>query len=347
MAKKIRVGVIGTGGISRAQAKVLVEIEGVEIVAGADVNEEALKEFAEKFDCPQTFTDYNEMLKLDELDAVTVCTPNSLHKAPVIAALQAGKDVMVEKPMAMNAVEGQEMVDAAEAAGKTLCIGFQWRLGPQSQALKKFAREDRFGKVMYVRVEAMRRKGVPSWGVFTSKELNGGGPLIDIGVHAIEVGHYLMGEPKPVSASAQTWTYLGDKPVDIPGSFGAWNPEGYNVEDLAVGQIRFDNGAIMAVECSFIAHIEKDVFNVTLMGEKGGARMLPPVVYTDESGAMVNVELQGFPEYPSMQRKMQDWVAYLRGERETECPASAGLAVQKMLDALYRSAEEGREVAID
>jgi len=348
MSKKMRVGVIGTGVISRAQAKILVEIEDVEIVAGADVSEEALKKFTEEFDCPHTFSDYNEMLKLDELDAVTVCTPNFLHKVPTIAALQAGKDVMVEKPMALNAVEAQEMIDAAEAAGKTLCIGFQWRLGPQSQALKKFARAGQFGKVMFARVEAMRRKGVPSWGTFTNKELNGGGPLIDMGVHAIEVGHYLMGEPKPIAASAQTWTYLGDKPVEVPGTFGVWDHENYTIEDLAVGQIRFDNGAIMAVECSFVAHIEKEsIFNVMLMGEKGGARLLPPAVFADQAGSMVNIEPQSIPNYHAMKPKMENWIAYLRGEIETECPASAGLMVQKMLDALYRSAEEGREVAID
>jgi predicted dehydrogenase len=347
MPQQIRIGVIGTGGISRSQCKYLSQIDEVEVVAGADISEEALSSFAEQFECEHTFEDYHDLVQLDELDAVTVCTPNFLHAEPTIAALKAGKHVMVEKPMAMNADEARAMVDAAEAAGVTLTIGFQWRLGPQAQAIKQYSAEGHLGQVMYARVQTLRRRGIPSWGVFGRKDLQGGGPLIDIGVHLMETAHYLMGEPRPVSASANTWTYLGDREPTTPGKWGKWDHTTYTVEDLAVGMIRFDNGAMMAVESSFAAHIEKDCFDVTLMGDRGGARLMNGELFTDMAGRMVNISPQNLEDYHAMEAKIENWVGVLRGETENECPAESGLTVQKMLDALYRSAEEGKEVEID
>ncbi len=347
MAKSIRVGVVGTGGIASFQAKFLSAIEDVEIVAGCDVREDALQEFAEKFELDKTFTDFNEMVKMEDLDAVTVCTPNFLHKEPTVAALRAGKHVLVEKPMAMNAQEAQEMVDAAVASDATLTMGFQWRLGPAPQALKRFIDAGQIGNVLFSRVQAMRRRGIPSWGVFGQKELQGGGPLIDIGVHLIETAHFLMGEPKPVAASAQMFTYLGDKPNDVECPWGTWDWKTYTVEDLAVGFVRFENGAVMSVESSFVAHIKQDVYNVQIMGEKGGCIVDPPTIFKDEAGTMVNVEPGYMGKWNTMERKIGDWIAFLRGEGETQCPAVSGLNVQKILDGLYASAEAGKEVPID
>lgn len=347
MSKELRVGIIGTGGIARSQARNLVAIDGVSVVAGADVREDALKEFAETFGCEHTFTDYTELVKLEDLDAVSVCTPNYLHAEPTIAALKAGKHVMVEKPMAMNAVEAQAMVDAAEEAGVTLTIGFQIRLGPQAQTLKRYCEDGCLGDILYARVQAMRRRGIPSWGVFGRKELQGGGPLIDIGVHYIETAHYLMGEPKPVSATAGMWTYMGDKKPVATGKWGPWDYETYTVEDLATGMIRFENGAVMSIESSFAAHIENDLSDVTLMGSKGGARMSNGALFTDLAGRMMNVTPQYMGDWNTMERKINNWVAVLRGEMENICPAESGLVVQKILDGLYRSAETGGEVPID
>jgi len=347
MSGLIRVGVIGTGGIARRQARTLAKMEDVEIVAACDINEEALADFAEKFEVPHTFKDFNELVKMEELDAVTVCTPNFMHRDPTVAALKAGKDVLVEKPMAMNAAEAQQMVDAARETGRKLVMGFQWRLNPNSQAIKRFVDDGQLGKVLYGRVQALRRRGIPSWGVFGRKELQGGGPLIDIGVHLIETAHYLMGEPRPVAASCKTFTYMGNKPPTATGPWGEWDWKTYTVEDLAVGLIRFENGAVMTVESSFAAHIEHDLFNVTLMGEKGGCTVNPPRLFKDESGVMVNVEPAYVGKWEGMDRKLEDWIGFIRGERQTQCPAESGLMVQKMLDALYKSAEEGREVTIE
>jgi predicted dehydrogenase len=347
MAAAIRVGVVGTGGIARSQAKALLKLEHVSIVAGCDVREDALKDFAEEFEVQHTFADFNELAALDGMDAVTVCTPNFMHKDPTIAALAAGKHVLVEKPMAMNAQEAQAMVDAANASEATLTMGFQWRLGPAPQTLKRFIDAGQIGNALFARVQALRRKGIPSWGVFGQKHLQGGGPLIDIGVHLIEAAHYLMGEPRPVAASAQMFTYLGNKPPTTDTTWGDWDWETYTVEDLAVGLVRFENGAVMSVESSFVAHVKENHFGIQIMGDKGGCTVSPPVLFTDQAGTMVNVEPVVIGKWDTMERKIAEWIAFLRGEAETQCPAESGLMVQKILDGLYKSAEDGREIAIE
>ena len=343
---KLKIGYIGTGGISYAQVKHLLDRrKDVQIVAGCDVNAENVKKFAETYNVPHTYTDYNEMLKHEELDAVSICTPNFMHKDPAIAALKAGKHVLVEKPMAMTADDAKAMVAAEKKSKATLTMGFQVRLSAEAQILKRFANEGQFGDILFARVQAMRRRGVPNWGVFGRKELQGGGPLIDIGVHLIEAAHFLMGEPKPVAASARMFTYMGDKPSDVDTAWSHWDYKTYTVEDLAVGFVRFDNGAAMAIESSFIVHA-KDVSNVQIMGTKGGCLLQPPTVFKDEAGTMVNIEPGYVPRYDSMAKKMDDWIARIRGERETQCPSKAGLMVQQILQGLYDSAAAGKEVVI-
>jgi len=248
--------------------------------------------------------------------------------------------------MAMNAAEAQAMVDAARQSSRKLVIAFQYRLSPQAQALKRFVDRGEIGKPLFVRVQALRRRGIPNWGVFGRKELQGGGPLIDIGVHIMEVAHYLIGKPAAVSASACMFTYFGDRPSDVLSQWPGWDYKTYTVEDLAVGFIRFENGACMSVESSFVAHIEQDVLNMQVMGEKGGFTYSPTKVFKDEAGLMVNVEPAFVGNWSAFDRKMEHWVACLRGEAQTECPGEDGLAVQKMLDGLYASAERGGEVKI-
>lgn len=347
MADQIRVGFIGTGGIAGRHAQSLLEIDDVVIVAGADISDEALEKFAADTGATETYKDYEQMLEEADINAVSVCTPNYLHHEPTIKALQAGCDVMVEKPMAMNSKEAQEMVDVAEEAGRKLTIGFQWRLSPEAQALRQYLEAGEIGQPLFARVQALRRRGIPNWGVFGQKELQGGGPLIDIGVHIMEMAHYLMGRPRPVTASANTWTYLGDKPSEVRSQWEGWDHETYTVEDLATGFIRFENGACMSVESSFAAHIEDNLMNVQIMGEKGGCTTNPPRIFKDEAGLMVNVEPAYVGNHSGFDLKIENWVANMRGEEESLCPAIDGLMVQKMLDGLYESAEKGHEVEID
>jgi predicted dehydrogenase len=343
--KKLRVGFIGTGGIGRHHMKYLAGYPDVEVVAGADTSEAALKAERKDHGLARTYTSYQKMLKEEKLDAVSVCTPNGLHAKPSIAALRAGCHVLVEKPLAMNAREGQAMVAAARKARRKLVIGFLWRYHPKAQFLREAVAKGLFGKILYMRCSALRRRGIPNWGVFGRKDLQGGGPLIDIGVHIMEMAHYVMGEPKPVAASGHAFRYIGDKKCSVTCPWENWDHKTYTVEDLAVGQIRFANGAVMQVEASFAAHV-KDTWNFSFMGEKGGADFDNLSIHTDEDGYMVDKTPAWLPNYDYFERKMRAFVETALYNKPTESPAEAGLVIQKIIDGIYKSADTGKEVPI-
>ncbi len=346
MSKTVKVGFIGAGGIARYQMSMLKKIEGVEIVAAADVNKAGLESAAKEHQIEKTMTDWRELLKMKDLDAVSVCTPNKLHWEPTVRALATGKHVIVEKPMAMNAVEAGKMCAAAKKAKKVLQIAFQWRFTPVAQMIRKQVQSGALGNILYVRVQALRRRGIPNWGVFGRKALQGGGPMIDIGVHLMEMAHYVIGGPKPVSASGACYTYHGNKKSNTICQWPNWDHKTYTVEDLAVGFLKFETGASMVVESSFVAHIEKDVFGIQVMGTKGGATSEPARVFTDQNGYMMNMEPSYMGQQDGFDYKMRHFIACVRGETKCEAPGEDGWMVQKMLDGIYKSSEIGKEVKI-
>ena len=346
--KKLRVGIIGAGGIAGTHADNYKKMEDVEVVAASDVMEASLKKFSEKYGVTKTFSDWKSMLSEVKLDAVSVCTPNGLHMAATVDALNAGCNVLVEKPLAMNAVEGQKMLDAAKKNKKLLVIGFQYRYDVRSRILRKAVEDGFFGKIMFVKVQALRRRGIPNWGVFGRKELQGGGPLIDIGVHALEMAHYVMGSPEPQTASGNVWTYMGNKQPDMNWCWWPnWDYKTYTVEDFAVGSIRMKNGAIVHIESAFAAHIEKDIFSFTITGEKGGANWDPLGLFYDQAGMMLNSTPHYIPKEEPFFLKMHNFVDAVLYDKPTMAPAEHGLMVQKMLDGIYASAAAGKEVKID
>jgi predicted dehydrogenase len=348
--KKLRVALIGAGGISDLHLRTLQSFPDVEVVAAVDLRQERLAQVREKHGVAGLYTDWKKMLKEVKPDAADVCTPNGAHAPATIDALNAGAHVMTEKPMAMTPKECERMIAAAEKNGRKLAVGFQYRFHPSTKFLAQAREEGEFGKVMFVKCQALRRRGIPNWGVFGQKKLQGGGPMIDIGVHVIEMAHYVMGSPRPVAASGNTWTYMGNKPSKINSAWPNWDYKTYTVEDLAIGQIRFENGAILQIEASFVAHIEKDVWNFTLMGEKGGCTWDPPAVFTDRAGHMTNYSptFTGEGSFDALfVAKLRNWVDACLYGKPLEAPGEAGLAVQKILDGVYRSAEAGKEVRID
>ena len=377
-SRKLRLAFIGAGGIAGAHLKALSKFDDVEVVALADVVKDTLKQRSEEYGIPSDalFTDYQEMLKQVQPDAVSICTPNGLHAENAIAASQAGAHVLVEKPMAMNAKQCQEMIAAADKAGKKLVIGFQYRHDAKTDFLVRQRDSGLLGELLYGRVQALRRRGIPNWGVFGRKELQGGGPLIDIGVHVLEMCHYTMGSPKPVAAVGMTSTYLGNKPSNkIASRWAGWNHKTYTVEDLAVGHIRFDNGAVIHIEASFAAHHEHSgKMDFQVMGTKGGAIWESSQVFTDHNGYMTNIEpawlptsggfggspnFFGDPEgmvgavlHPLIQIRQladlenRDFVDHVLHDKPTKNPAEAGLMVQQMLDAIYQSADNGGKEAV-
>lgn len=343
----LNLGIIGSGGIGRYYINMFKKIPEGRVVAASDVSEKALEEVAKLDADIERFTDYREMLrKRTDLGAAAVCTPNKLHLQPTLDALARGLNVIVEKPMAMNAEDAGTMCRAAKKARRLLMIGFQWRFHPTTQMIRKAVASGEFGKILYVRCQALRRRGIPSWGVFGQKHIQGGGPMIDIGVHNLEMAHYMIGRPRPLSAWGACYTYLGNKKPAAMASWGDWDYKTYTVEDLAVGMLRFDTGATLVIESSFAAHIEKDVWNVTLMGEKGGATFDPPMIFRDEMGYMFNLVPAFTGNRDAFDRKLRHFVnCVLKGEK-CDAPGEDGWVVQKMLDAVYRSAEKGQVVSI-
>jgi predicted dehydrogenase len=348
--KKLRMAIVGCGGISETHIKALQSFPDVELVAAVDLKPERLKLVDEKYGIKAHFTDWKEMLKAIKPDAVNICTPNGVHSQPAIDASEAGCHVIVEKPMAMNPEECQRMIDAAKKANRKLVAGFQYRYHPNTEYLVRAREDGRFGKIMFMKCQALRRRGIPNWGVFGQKKLQGGGPMIDIGVHVIEMAHYLMGSPKPVAAVGNTWTYMGDKPSEVVSQWPNWDYKTYTVEDLAIGQIRFDTGAILQIEASFAAHIKEDVWNFTMIGDKGGCQWDPPTIFTDRAGTMTNESaayVGGKTDFPYLfAQKLRNFVDGCLKDTPLKAPGEAGMAVQKILDGVYRAAEAGKEVEI-
>lgn len=348
--KKFRIAMIGCGGISGTHMGALAKMPDVEVVAGVDIVPARLKAFGEKWGVTRLYKDWNKMLKEVKPDGVNICTPNGVHAAPTIDALNAGAHVMCEKPMAMNPGECAKMIAAARKARKKLAVGFQYRYHPNTRFLTRARDDGQFGDILFMKCQALRRRGIPNWGVFGQKKLQGGGPMIDIGVHVLEMAHYFMGSPKPVAATGNTWTYMGNKPSKVVCAWPNWDYKTYTVEDLAIGHIRFENGAILQIEASFVAHIEKDLWNLSFMGTKGGGQWDPPMTFTDRGNTMINSSpayVGDQTSFPAMfLLKLRNWVDGCTKNTPIEAPGEAGLAVQKMLDGVYRAAAAGKEVLI-
>ncbi len=351
MTKPIGIAIIGSGAIAQGvhlPAYQKLQDEGkAKIVAVCDANEETAKAAQAKFGVPHVFTDYAEMLALDAVDAVDVCTPNFLHVQPVLDSFAAGKHVICEKPIALNAVEGQAMVDAGRAAGRQFMIALNNRFGGAPQAVKRFIDDGKLGGVYYARAQALRRRGVPSWGVFTQKDKQGGGPLIDIGVHILDMTLWLMGHPRPVSATGQTYQKFGRK-AGVFNPWGAWDPEKFTVEDFAAGFVRFENGATLTLESSFIANGE-DAYQTTLYGDEGGVFLdlnTPgnTKFFREESGSLTDTQFVSVPTVGSHEAEIRGFVQALLDGTEVPVTGEQGLMVTRILDALYASSETGQPV---
>ena len=355
---KVAIGIIGFGGIATAaHAPGYRKLpDQCEIVAIADIDPARLKVAqSDPWNIPQVFADYKEMLALPEIDAVSVCTPNFVHMQPTIDAFAAGKHVLCEKPMAMNSTEGKAMITASEKAGKKLQIGYNMRFGSAPQSIRRAVDNGVLGGVYHARAQALRRRGVPGWGVFTQKDKQGGGPLIDIGVHITDLTLWLMGHPKPVAASGQTFTKFGTK-EGVLGQMGQWDPKIYSVEDFATALIRFDNGATMTLESSFIANLGDPTFSTHLFGDAGGvlldANANKAQIFREEFGTLTDSAPGWLPRVDSSHS--EEIKAFVRAIRDDLTIAQVGAAdgpqglmVTQIMDAIYASSDLGREVLID
>jgi len=361
MAKKIRAAVIGVG-IGKYHIEGYQEHPKAEVVAVADLRKEAAEEAADTYGIPQVYTDYRKMLQEADVDCVSVCVPNKFHAPITIDCLKAGAHVLCEKPLARTAREGQKMVDAAKKAKRTLMVQFNNRFRPESQLLKQYIDDGVLGDIYFARCGWIRRNGIPGWGSwFTTKEIAGGGPLIDLAVHMLDLTLWFMGNPEPAMVMASTYSVFGPKMEGL-GPWGTPNPKGtFDVEDMAVAMIKFDNGATISLEASWASRCKREWVYSTLMGTGAGASLERVFevdgeddtavdtleIYAQRYGEPVNEQLL-FPADAAMGRHtaVQHFVDCLLKGTTPLSPGEDGLRIMKILDAAYKSASSGKAVAI-
>lgn len=354
MNEKIKLGVVGTGNIFKdSHLSAWMEHPEIEVVAVCDTNYERAMQIGEQMGVSRVFTNYKELLQLEEIDMVDICTPNLYHSEIAIASLNAGKHVFCEKPDAVSPFEAQKMADSASANGKLLMVMRNNRFAPASQFLKRFADEGHMGDIYTGRCGWVRRRGIPGkGGWFTTKELSGGGPLIDLGVHIIDLAMWIMGNPKPVAVSGATYTKFANNEISdsIHSSFGEKKADGiFDVEDLAIGFIRFENGATLQIEFSWASNIGEEMSFVELRGTKAGASLKKGElqIFSEVAGQLTDTT----PIIKNRQVKqhtenIKHFVDCLQGRAEPTILPEHGVDMIKILSAIYESAEAGREIRL-
>ena len=334
----MKVGIVGTG-IGRIHAGGYKKCEDVEIKTICDVDSERAEKFAAEFDVKNICNDYKELMADDEIDAVSICTPNALHAPIAMAAFEAGKHVICEKPISTNAADARKMVETAKKSGKIFMMGFNNRFRGDTQLLKKCIENGDLGEIYYAKTGWLRRKGIPGMGGwFTTKAMSGGGPLIDLGVHVLDLALWLMGNPKPVYVMGSSYAKFGPEIAKKNGGT-------YDVEDLATGMVKLENGATVFVEASWASHVECERIYTQLIGTKGGAEVDPLRIYTDINGSTANVDLT----YPNVSGHEMEIVHFVECVREGKTPIATGehgLHIQLILDAIYESTVTGKGVEI-
>ncbi len=349
---KVKIGIIGLGAIGSVHADAYHASSECEITAICDILEDRLAVIGDKYNVQKRFKNYRDLLKTD-IDAVSVCVGNALHREFAVAALKAGKHVLLEKPMAMNAGEAAAIIKAEKAAKKVLQIGMVNRQSQEVQVAKDYVRKGLLGNIYHMRTVLIRRRGIPGLGGwFTTKSASGGGPLIDIGVHWFDVSMYVSGLWKPTSVSAMNYAKFG---LDMRSyryvSMWAGPPKFdgvFDVEDYSTGLVRFGNKASMVFEIAWAANTEGGQY-IEILGDKGGVRMFngkPMTIFTENNNHIADITPQIDDTANRFHREIKAFIKACRGECPPAATAEEGLTVMKLIDAVYASGKAGREVAI-
>ncbi|ELT44954.1 dehydrogenase [Arthrobacter nitrophenolicus] len=358
--KELRVGVVGIGWAGQQHLMAYNALEGVRIVALAGMEQELRDSLQAEYSIPNAFADWKEMLEHGGLDAISVAVPTFLHAPIAIAALERGIHVLSEKPIARNAIEGQAMVDAARKAGRVLDVAFNHRRRGDIGALKEVIDDGGLGRPYYAKASWLRRSGIPTLGSwFTNPELAGGGPLADIGVHALDYALHLLGEPKVLAVSAATHSELGPQGRGGGSRYSAQaTSHAFEVEDFASAFLRLEGGGTLLIEASWATYRETDdLLDFTVYGTDGGAELkvqgapFPPVgqlrVFTDKDGESADYVPPVLPGR-AHDAVVEDFVTAVRGGPEAWRGHDGSLALYRaqIIDACYQSAREQREVRL-
>jgi predicted dehydrogenase len=357
---ELRVGVVGIGWAGQQHLKAYASLEGVRIVSLAGMEQDLRDSLQAEYSIPHAFSGWEEMLEHGGLDAVSVAVPTFLHAPIAIAALDRGLHVLSEKPIARNAVEGQAMVDAARKAGRVLDIAFNHRRRGDIQALKEVIDHGGVGRPYYAKASWLRRSGIPTLGSwFTNPELAGGGPLADIGVHALDYALHLLGEPKVVAVSAATHSELGPQGRGGGSAYSALaSSHAFEVEDFASAFLRLEGGGTLLIEAGWATYRETDdLLDFTVYGTDGGAELkvqgapFAPVgqlrVFTEKDGENADYVPSALPGR-AHDAVIEDFITAVRGGAGIWGSHDGSLALYRaqIIDACYLSAREQREVRL-
>lgn len=344
---KYFVGIAGFGGIARfAHYNGWKKLNDVEILAIADPSEEAREIAKNEYGIKYVFSDYKEMLKIEEIDIIDVCTPNKLHYPVVIDSLKVGKHVLCEKPLAVSAKEVEDMILWSKKQNKKLMAAQHLRFKRESVVLKKYIDEGELGEIYFAIAHALRRRFLPVTNTFIDKNLSGGGPMFDIGVHILDLTYWFMGCPEVHSVTGITMTKLA-KRKDIKGLWGEWDREKYNVEDFAAGFVKFKDNRGLNLVCSFLANMEKlDDFSTTLFGTEGGIKWPNGKLAKEKNGVLQDIELRFdvLPDNPPHHEEIRVFFECVRDDKEVPVKPEESLQVIKILESIYISSETGKEI---
>lgn len=360
MDKKLKIGIIGCGGIANGKhMPSLAKLDSVEMVAFCDIVVERAEKAKEQYGTAdaKVYEDYKELLKDETIDVVHVCTPNREHSFITIDALEAGKHVMCEKPMAKTYAEALKMVEAAKRTGKKLTIGYQNRQNPETQYLKKACDNGELGEIYFGKAQAVRRRAVPTWGVFLNEEEQGGGPLIDIGTHALDITLWCMNNYKPKMVVGKTYRKLADQ-TDTANAWGDWDPKEYTVEDSAFGFITMEDGATIILESSWALNtLDVKEAKCSLCGTKAGADMegglrLNGVKYGKQFTEIPDLNAGGVAFYDgttesSADREARLWIDAIINDKDPVVLPEQAIVVTQILEAIYESEKTGKPVFFD
>ena len=363
---KLKIAVIGCGGIANQKHFPALKNNADlgEIVSFCDIRIERAEAAAKEYGAEgaQVTADYKEVLANPDVEVVHICTPNVSHSEIAIAAFEAKKHVYCEKPMSHSTEEAQKMVDAWKKSGMQFTVGYQNRFRADVQNLHSACRKGELGDIYYAKAHAVRRRGVPTWGVFMDKEAQGGGPLIDIGTHALDITLWCMDNYEIESVSGSVFYKLGGLEQATDGNlFGPWDPKTYEVEDSAVGFVKMKNGATIALEASWALNmLESREASTTLCGTLAGAEIHSGMSYgkneliynRGRNGQLMEETISpvGGVAYfgggggEEGTTDCRQWLEAVQNGTQPLVRPEEALAVTKVLDAIYRSAAENKEI---
>ena len=364
--EKLKIGIIGCGGIANNKhfPSLQSQSDKCEMVAFCDLIEERAITACEKYGAEgaKCYTDYHELLADPAIDVVHVLTPNVAHCPITVDAFAAGKHVLCEKPMAHNTEDAKKMIDAWKKSGKKFTIGYQNRFREEVQNLHAACEKGELGEIYYGKAHAVRRRAVPTWGVFPNKALQGGGPLIDIGTHALDITLWCMNNYEPVSVSGSVYYKLGSMPEAVEGNlFGPWDPETFEVEDSAMGFIKMKDGSTISLEASWALNIlDSREASTTLCGTLAGAEVHSGMSYKDNeliynrgrNGQLMQETISPVGQVAYFGgggsaegvAEAKQWLEAIINDTEPVVKPEQAFVVTKILEAIYQSAETGKEV---